>query len=296
MPWHQLSLVAAEAEIPAIEAALEDLGALSITLGDAGDEPQLEPPLDTTPLWRETRLTALFPAEGDPEALRQAAEQALQGVPHAGLLMEHLEDQCWERVWLDAFKPMRFGRRLWVCPLGQEAPDPEAVVLALDPGLAFGTGHHPTTALCLRWLDGAYLRGQTLIDYGCGSGILALAALKLGAARAIAVDHDPQALEATSANALKSGLGERIRVCTPEALPAGTADVVIANILAGPLIELASRLASLLCPGGWLVLSGILAEQAEAVRAAYAPAIAWETSLVEEGWVRLAGIRRVPCA
>lgn len=294
MPWHQLSLVATEAAIPTLEAALEGLGALSITLGDAGDEPRLEPPLGTTPLWRQTRLTALFPAEGDAEILRRAAEAALQGLPHEALCIEHLEDRCWERVWMDSFKPMAFGRRLWVCPLGQEAPDPKAVVLALDPGLAFGTGHHPTTALCLRWLDGAHLEGLTLIDYGCGSGILALAALKLGAAQAIAVDHDPQALEATVANAAKSGLSERIRVCAPEGLPAGTADLVVANILAGPLIELAPRLLALLPRGGRLVLSGILVEQAAAVQAAYAAAIAWEPPLAEDGWVRLVGTRRAP--
>lgn len=291
MPWHQLSLVATETQIPAVEAAFEALGALSITLGDAGDEPQLEPPLGTTPLWRETRLTALFPAEWDPVRLHRAATQALEGVRHGDLVIEHLEDRCWERAWLDAFHPMRFGRRLWVCPVGQEAPDPDAVVLTLDPGMAFGTGHHPTTAICLRWLDGADLRGRTLIDYGCGSGILALAALKLGAARAIAVDHDPQALQATADNAAKSGLAARIQICTPDTLPKVNADLVIANILAGPLIELAPRLIALTAPWGHLVLSGILVEQATAVEAAYQEAIVWEDTLVEEGWVRLAGTR-----
>lgn len=294
MPWHQLSLVTTEAQVPAIEAALEALGALAITLDDAGNQPQLEPPLGTTPLWRATRLAALFPAEGDPEPLRRAATLALEGLPHHDLVIEYLEDRCWERAWLDAFHPQRFGKKLWVCPVGQGAPDPEAVVLTLDPGLAFGTGHHPTTALCLRWLDGADLKGRTLIDYGCGSGILALAALKLGASHALAVDQDPQALIATADNAAKTGLTERIQIFTPDTLPRVTTDLIIANILAGPLIELAPRLVGLLAPHGHLVLSGILVEQASAVQLAYQGAILWDPPVVEEGWVRLVGTRSAP--
>ena len=190
---------------------------------------------------------------------------------------------------------MRFGDRLWVCPAGQKPPVQDAVVLELDPGLAFGTGHHPTTALCLRWLDGADLGGRTLIDYGCGSGILALAGLKLGAARAIAVDHDPQALEATTANAAKNGLSARIQVRAPGDLPVAKAHILVANILAGPLVDLAPRLTCLVKPRGYLVLSGILTDQAESVAAAYRDDFDLEEPAVDEGWVRLTGRRRSPC-
>ena len=295
MPWYQLSLVTSEEAVPAAEIALDALGALSVTLGDAGDQPQLEPPPGAAPLWPQTRLSALFPAERSPVDLRQSAVQALSGIGYRDLALEHLEDQCWERAWLDAFQPMRFGERLWVCPAGQKPPAQDAVVLELDPGLAFGTGHHPTTALCLRWLDGADLGGWTLIDYGCGSGILALASLKLGAARAIVIDHDPQALEATAANALKNGLLERIQVCAPGELPVTEADILVANILAGPLVELAPRLTSLVKPHGYLVLSGILTEQAESVAAAYRDDFDLEEPVVDADWARLTARRRSPC-
>ena len=190
-------------------------------------------------------------------------------------VVEHIEDRPWERVWLDEFAPTRFGRRLWVCPRGQ-APDPaeigpDTVIVELDPGLAFGTGHHATTALCLEWLDALDLTGKTVLDYGCGSGILAIAALRLGAALAVAVDHDPQALEATRDNAAENGVADRIQVYAPEDQPRLTADVLVANILAGPLVELAPRLAELVAPGGALALSGVLEEQAPEVAAAYSP-------------------------
>ncbi len=295
MSWHQLSLIASETEVAAVEQALEALGALSITLDDAGDQPQLEPPLGTTPIWHQTRLTALFPAQWDAAWLQAETEHILAGIAHTALIVERLEDRCWERAWMEAFHPMRFGRRLWICPLGQDAPDPDAVVLRLDPGLAFGTGHHPTTALCLEWLDGADLRGRTLIDYGCGSGILALAALKLGASRAVAVDHDPQALEATLANATKNGLTDRIEICLPQKLTAAPADIGIANILAGPLIELVPRLSALVKPGGHLVLSGILPEQATAVQNAYRAGFVVEQPLTREGWVRVTAVRHRAC-
>ncbi len=295
MPWHQLSLVVSEDQITAAETALETLGALSITLGDAGDEPQLEPPPGATPVWPKTRLTALFPGEIDPKALQGAAAGALAGIGGAHLTLEPLHDRCWERVWLDAFHPMQFGARLWICPAGQKPPAADAVILELDPGLAFGTGHHPTTALCLRWLDAANLRGRTLVDYGCGSGILALAALRLGAARAIAVDHDPQALEATAANAAKNGLADRIQVCPPASLPVETADLVVANILAAPLIELAPTFAALVRPEGQLVLSGILADQARTVADAYRGHFALAEPVLQDGWARLEGKRLPAC-
>lgn len=295
MPWLQIRFSVPRDQAPLLEAAIEGAGALAVTLDDAGDDPLLEPAPGTLPLWRGVRVTGLF--EDDPESAKLvqdlAARLCAQGAPSPAI--ERLEDRRWERVWLDDFRPTRFGRRLWVCPQGQPAPDPEAVVVDLDPGLAFGTGHHPTTALCLEWLDGARLEGKTLLDYGCGSGILAIAALKLGAAHAIALDHDPQAIEATRANAAANGVAERLSPCSPadldtlaDRLPA---DLVVANILAGPLVELAPSLLRNLRPGGNLVLSGVLADQVPAVSAAYTPAIDWGPVRSREGWALIAGLK-----
>lgn len=295
MAWLQLSFDAHREHAERLSSLLEEVGALSVTLGDAGDEPQLEPGPGETPLWSEVRVVALFGDDADSCALIARLMPELTDALGAAPRLERLEDQVWERVWLDTFRPTRFGRRLWVCPHGQapesEAGDPEPVIIALDPGLAFGTGHHPTTALCLEWLDGAALTGATVIDYGCGSGILAIAALKLGAARAIAIDHDPQALEATRDNAQANSVAERLEICQPGDLVPVEADVVIANILAGPLVELAARLIALTRPGGALVLSGVLNEQIESVRSAYAGALALDPTGSREDWARISGQR-----
>lgn len=296
MPWLQIRFSVPRDQAPLLEAALEGAGALAVTLDDAGDDPLLEPAPNTLPLWSGVRLTGLF--ADDPESL-----DLLQGLADrigahclTPPVVEPLSDRPWERLWLDDFKPARFGGRLWICPRGQPALDPGGVVVALDPGLAFGTGHHPTTALCLEWLDGADLEGRVLLDYGCGSGILAIAALKLGATRAIALDHDPQAIEATRANAEDNGVAARLSTCPPEGLDALEerlpADVVIANILAGPLVELAPTLLRALRPGGALVLSGVLAEQAAAVSAAYADGIHPGPVRSRDGWVLITGVRR----
>ena len=300
MPWLQLTLTADQDRAALLEAALENAGALAVTLGDAADDPLLEPPPGATPLWQAVRLVALF---ADDAAGAAVAADLAERLAHLSLTrprVEHLADRAWERVWLDEFRPTRFGRRLWVCPVGQAAPqaagEPPTVVVELDPGLAFGTGHHPTTALCLEWLDGAELTGRTLLDYGCGSGILAIAALKLGAAAVIAVDHDSQALTATRDNAAVNAVAERLTVCLPEELPAlGVplpVDAVVANILAAPLIALAPRLIAALAPGGDLALSGVLAEQVPAVSAAYAGAIEPAPVCLREGWALLSGRRR----
>ncbi|MBN2886388.1 MAG: 50S ribosomal protein L11 methyltransferase [Chromatiaceae bacterium] len=295
MAWLQLTFDARRELAERLSADLEEAGALSVTLGDAGDEPQLEPGPGETPLWSEIRLTALFGDDAESCALIARLMPELGAVLSAPPRLERLEDQVWERVWLESFRPTRFGQRLWVCPQGQapelEAQDPAPVIVTLDPGLAFGTGHHPTTALCLEWLDGAALDGATVIDYGCGSGILAIAALKLGAARAIAVDHDPQALEATRENARVNGVAERLDIRAPETLAPIEAEVVLANILAGPLVELSPRLIGLTRPGGALVLSGILNEQVESVRAAYAESLELEPLRSREDWARLSGRR-----
>lgn len=292
MPWLQVTFTIDRERAPLVEAALQNAGALAVTLVDAGDEPQLEPLPGTTPLWSRVEVIALFPDDrtSREQARRLADTLAAELAAHPRI--ERLEDQVWERVWLSDFAPARFGSRLWICPRGQAPDAADAVVVELDPGLAFGTGHHPTTALCLTWLDAADLAGTTLIDYGCGSGILAIAALRLGAARAIAVDHDPQALEATLANASENGVAERLLVCTPETMPDWQADVLVANILPGPLIELASRLATLNRPGGSLALSGILREQAGDVAAAYAERFDLAPPRFQDDWALLSGCRK----
>jgi ribosomal protein L11 methyltransferase len=296
MPWIQISFSADQGRAALLEAALESAGALAVTLGDAGDDPQLEPLPGAMPLWAGVRLTALFADAPGAEAQVAALADALGPLALCAPRVERIADRAWERVWLDEFRPTRFGRRLWVCPQGQPAGDPNGVVVDLDPGLAFGTGHHPTTALCLEWLDGAELAGRTVLDFGCGSGILAIAALKLGAARAIALDHDPQALEATAANAAANGVAGRLAVGLPEdlaTLSGGlSADFAVANILAGPLVELAPTLIGALRPGGALALSGVLVGQVGSVSAAYAGAINLAPARLREDWALICGSKR----
>ncbi len=296
MPWIQISFTVEQGRAPLLEAALENAGALAVTLGDAGDDPQLEPPPGAMPLWEGVKVTALFADEPGTETQVAKLADGLGALALAAPTVERIEDRAWERVWLDDFSPTRFGRRLWVCPQGQPPGDPGGIAVDLDPGLAFGTGHHPTTALCLEWLDGADLQGKTLLDYGCGSGILAIAALKLGAARAIAVDHDPQAIEATLANATSNGVSDRLAIGLPgdlDTLAAGRlADLAVANILAGPLVDLAPVILGALRPGGYLALSGVLAEQAQTVAAAYAAQLALDPIRYREDWVLIGGVRR----
>lgn len=269
MPWLELQLTIDAAAQPRAEAALEDMGALSVTLLDAdADTPDeaaiFEPGVGETPLWKSLTLLALFEAHADRRGLVQLLDDALPELAPDRIAFREVADQDWERAWMDRYQPMQFGRRLWIYPWNIEpAVDaPHAVVVRLDPGLAFGTGTHPTTALCLEWLDGLELAGKTVIDYGCGSGVLAIAALKLGAARAIGIDNDPQALTATRDNATRNGVMDRLHICLPDELPPDSrADVFVANILAGPLVELAPRFAALCQPGAPFALSGILAEQ-----------------------------------
>ncbi len=270
----------------AVEAVLFDLGASSITFVDSGDEPVLEPKPGEIRLWSETLVRALFPDSGTTEVLRRLDELAARLGPQiaSSARLRAVRDQDWERAWLKDWKSMRFGRRLWVCPTAAEPPeDPDAVIVRLDPGLAFGTGTHPTTALCLQILDALPLAGRLLIDYGCGSGILGIAALKLGAAHVIAVDLDPQALMATRDNALRNGVSSAIEV---QDVPAELrpASCVVANILAGPLIELAPTLTAACEPEGDLLLSGLLKTQAYAVKAAYTSGFDIVQVVAREDW------------
>ncbi|WAJ36909.1 50S ribosomal protein L11 methyltransferase [Pseudomonas sp. GOM7] len=292
MPWLQVRLAITPEQAETYEDALLSIGAVSVTFMDAEDQPIFEPDLGTTPLWSNTHLLALFEADTD-EAALIAHLQLLCGGTLPEHQLERIEDQDWERSWMDNFQPMRFGQRLWIVPSWHAAPEPDAVNLLLDPGLAFGTGTHPTTALCLEWLDGQPLEGCNVLDFGCGSGILAIAALLLGAPQAVGTDIDPQALEASRDNASRNGIDPtRFPVYLPADLPQQQADVVVANILAGPLVSLAPQITSLVKAGGRLALSGILAEQAEEVRAAYADAFALDPTAEKEGWVRISGVKR----
>ncbi len=292
MSWLQIRLAITPDQAEALEDQLLDLGAVSVTFMDAEDQPIFEPDLNTTPLWSHTHLLALFEADTDPDSLL-AHLQLLRGGELPELQVEVIEDQDWERSWMDNFQPMRFGRRLWIVPSWHAAPEPNAVNLLLDPGLAFGTGTHPTTALCLEWLDAQPLQDQCLLDFGCGSGILAIAGLLLGAEHAVGTDIDTQALDASRDNAERNGIAaERFALYLPEQLPEKAADVVVANILAGPLVSLAPRITALVKPGGRLALSGILAEQAEEVRAAYSDAFELDPTADKDGWVRISGVRR----
>jgi ribosomal protein L11 methyltransferase len=291
MPHHQLVFELARDQLESAEEACRRLGAIALSLADAGDEPLLEPAPGETPLWKDVRLRALFDAAADPLALASALASAL-ALESDSIGIERVDDRAWEREWLKDFRPMRFGRRLWVCPAGQRPDGPAPVVLELDPGLAFGTGTHPTTAMCLEWLDGAITGGERILDYGCGSGILGLAALKLGAAQATAFDIDPQALLATRDNAAKNGLSARVAVARLARDAAGLFDIVLANILSGPLIGLAPGLASLARTGGRIVLAGMLERQADEVAQAYRPWFDIGPAAEREGWTLLAGRRR----
>ena len=292
MSWLQLRLAITPEQAEPMEDLLLGLGAVSVTFMDAEDQPIFEPDLGTTPLWQHTHLLALFEADTERQSLIDQLQQ-LWRQPLPEHQFEDIADQDWERSWMENFRPMRFGQRLWIVPSWHEAPEPDAVNLLLDPGLAFGTGTHPTTALCLEWLDGQPLQGQQVIDFGCGSGILAIAALLLGADSVVGTDIDPQALEASRDNARRNQLAdERLALYLPEDMPGEPADVLVANILAGPLVSLAPQLATLVRPGGRIALSGILAEQTEDILAAYRDAFELDPVADRDGWIRVSGTRR----
>ena len=298
MPWLELSLTIRAEQQPRVEEALDDLGALSVTLQDADAETPdeqaiFEPGVGELPLWPTITLNALFEADSDRRGLSEALGDLLPWLEPDQLQFRDVADQDWERAWMDQFKPMPFGQRLWIYPWNIEPPaDQDIVVVRLDPGLAFGSGTHPTTALCLAWLDSLDLKGKRVIDFGCGSGILAIAALKLGAAGAVGVDNDPQALIASADNAERNAVADRLSVYLPEDVKAEPADVFIANILAGPLGELAPTFAASAKPGAPFAISGILQGQEDELLARYAE---WFDELrvdTQEDWVRISGRRR----
>jgi len=296
MEWQQFVMNLETLDPSSVEEILVRHGAQSVTFSDAGDAPVLEPRPGETPLWNNTRVTGLFDSGVDMAGLLEdlRASLALEQLPDHSL--ESLADRDWEREWLRDFGPMQFGKRLWVCPAGSEPDQSDTIIVRLDPGLAFGTGTHATTAMCLEWLDAIDLQGRTMLDYGCGSGVLAIAALKLGCKQAHAMDIDVQAVTASRENAAQNDVQDRLMVSASADDIDGEFDVVVANILAGPLVELAASISERVKPGGQLALSGILSEQAAGVIEAYAPWVDFDEPEFREQdgqtWTRLTGRKR----
>ncbi|MCK7592219.1 50S ribosomal protein L11 methyltransferase [Pseudomarimonas salicorniae] len=299
MPHLELTLRCREAEQHRYEHALEDVGALAVTLLDADAETPneraiLEPGVGETPLWAEITLNALFDHQCDREAILLALEAFDADLDLSSACWREVADQDWERAWLDQYQPMQFGERLWIYPwnIEPEGLAAGAVVLRLDPGLAFGSGTHPTTALCLQWLQEQALADTHVLDFGCGSGVLAIAALKLGAARADGIDNDPQALAASQDNADRNGVADRLALFDPESAPDRSYPVVVANILAGTLDTLAEVIAARCEAGGRLAMSGILHGQHEALLERFAPWFEDFAVARQEDWVRISARRR----
>lgn len=292
MSLHKLSVHTHAAQLDAIEQLFTDHGALSILLEDAGDYPLLEPAPGEMPIWPDTLMAGLFADDHRFGELQQALQEQF-GIPPAHIRQELLPQQDWVRTCIEDFKPTAFGSRLWICPSWHTPPDPQAASIILDPGLAFGTGTHPTTAMCLRFLDAHLQQDHTVLDYGCGSGILAIAALRLGAARACAVDIDPQALIATWENAMRNGVEDwQLSIIPPAQIPADVQfDLVLANILSGPLVALAPTLAGLCRVGGEIVLAGLLVRQVAEMTEAYQPWFNLQQVEEVEGWALMHGVR-----
>jgi len=295
MPWLQVKVESDPERASAVEEALTAAGALSVTLEDAGDVPILEPDPSDMPLWGATRVVALFD-EGVERDTVAAALARLDDAQAQAPVFEQLPEREWSRAWMDDWEPLRFGQHLWVAPLEAIVNDPVATVVRLDPGLAFGTGTHATTALCLRWLEAAPLAGRRMLDFGCGSGILAIAALLLGAEHAHGIDIDPQALEASRSNADTNGVSDRLSLREGDEPEGGPFELVVANILAGPLIQAAPALARQQVAGGAIAIAGVLREQADDVIAAFSAHYTLAETADQDGWVLLAGTRHAGTA
>ena len=290
--WIQIKIRTTSKNADTIAALLEQLGSLAVTYSDAEDSPILEPLPGERRLWPNTDVTGLFDKGTDDKAIVNSLKQILGD--HVPVMSVNLEDRDWIRAWMDSFKPLKFGKKLWICPTWCKVPDSDAVTVMLDPGLAFGTGTHPTTSLCLEWLDGLNLLDKTVLDYGCGSGILAIAALKLGAKEAFGVDIDPQALEASKENAKRNGVLNKLTLCDGKKSSASLtpAPVTVANILCGPLADLEPHIAKLTAPDGLLALSGILTEQAPEIIEAYSKDFNMTLSREKDGWALITGQKK----
>lgn len=287
MPWQQLTVTTDKDVAPLISDELEKLGALSVTLQDAADQAMYELAPDESRIWQQTRVTGLFDADFDLRPVERRMHQLTAGQEATAVELSTLPDQVWERAWLDDFRPMQFGPGFWVCSSEHAIPDDAGTILRLDPGLAFGTGTHPTTALCLEWLARHRGRHASLFDFGCGSGILAIAGLLLGCKQAVAIDIDPRAIETALENARVNGVDDRLAAYSNEGYPKQPHPLVVANILAGPLVELSGAVGELVSPRGDLLLSGILQEQADDVVAAYADRFECVDRLNRQEWVCL---------
>lgn len=292
MAWHQISVVSNDTSAADISDFLSELGAVSVTFMSAAAKPVYEPDIGETKIWEQTQTIALFELDASPEIIKTLLFQQFPANIMHDWSAEILQDQIWERAWMEHFQPMQFGERLWIYPSGQEQSKTGTVSLILDPGLAFGSGTHPTTALCLEWLAEHDVTGKTVIDFGCGSGILAVAAVLLGAKEAHAIDIDPQALTATQDNAQKNQVASKIKTYLPEEFTHFEADLVLANILAKPLIELSENIGSLVQTQGQLVLSGILKEQADSVSTCYQEKFNMNTATIQGDWCRLDGLKK----
>ena len=290
--WLQIKLRTTNQSADVIAELLEQLGAMAVSYTDAEDSPILEPKPGERRLWPNTEVTGLLAQGTDPKPILDKLKAILGD--HIPMAATALEDKNWIRDWMDQFKPLKFGEHLWICPSWLEVKEENAVVVSLDPGLAFGTGTHPTTALCLGYLDSLDLQGKQVLDYGCGSGILAIAALKLGAKNALGVDIDEQALQASRENAERNNVSDKLELFmgTDQKLDLPKSPVTVANILAGPLAELEPIIASLSESGGKLALSGILTEQADSVIEAYSKDFVMNKVKDKEGWALLTGTRK----
>ena len=293
MAWIQIRVNANADNADQISDILMFAGSASVTYLDAKDTPIYEPKIGTVELWADTTVIGLFEADHDMDSVVAMLKAEPSVTDKLTYKIEQLEDKDWEREWMDNFHPIQFGEKLWICPSWRDIPDPDAVNVLLDPGLAFGTGTHATTALCLKWLESQDLTGKTVVDFGCGSGILGIAAIKLGAKRMIGIDIDPQALEASKDNAERNSVADKLEVYLPENQPEFTADIVVANILAAPLRELHSVILGLLKPGGKIAMSGILEEQAQSVADVYAPFLNLDEIAIEGEWTRVSGVKKV---
>lgn len=292
MAWQQLTIATNQELATLFETLLENLGALSVTMTDGADQPIYEPPLNSTPLWQHVSVTGLFEEQHDLSGAEDYFKQHISDHASWQLRIERLEDQVWERVWLENFQPIKFGDNFWICSTEHDIPEPNATLLRLDPGLAFGTGTHPTTALCLDWLASHQLKDLNIIDFGCGSGILAIAGLLLGAKSAIGIDIDPQALTATLSNAEQNNVLDKIQVYDAQQYPRKPQAIVIANILAEPLVSLSDEISALVKPGGHLLLSGILSEQAEHVMQAYLDDFIFCLPVIRDNWACLHAVKK----
>ena len=293
MPWQQLKVRAPEAGAALLEALLSELGAVSVTLQDGEDQPVFQIDPGSTPIWNNTEVVGLFEYDAAMAEIVAALQERGKLADDEPIIVEEVADTDWERVCMQDFKPMRFGKRVWICPNWETPPEPDAVNIMLDPGLAFGTGTHPTTALCLEWLDAQEIKDRIVIDYGCGSGILAIAAALLGARKVIAIDNDPQAIIASESNREVNRISPaQMSVYLPGVPGHPQADMLVANILSGPLEELTPVLAALVKPGGRIILSGVLSEQTQSLMDSYQKFFTMLVPVTRDEWVRVEGIRR----